>query len=39
MGWKETSAEELLEKAEANSYKQGIHQAEDSIKDNVKYIK
>ena len=28
--WRET---------EANSYKQGAHQAEDSIKDNTKYVK
>lgn len=39
MGWKEVSAEELLERAQANGYKQGAHQAEYSIKDNTKYVK
>ena len=39
MGWKEVPAEELLERAEANGYKQGAHQAEDSIKDNTKYVR
>ena len=39
MGWKEVPAEELLERAEANGYKQGAHQAEDSIKDNTKYMR
>ena len=39
MGWKEVPAEELLERAEANGYEQGAHQAEDSIKDNTKYVK
>ena len=39
MGWKEAPAEELLERAEAHSYKQGDYQAEDSIKDNTKYVR
>lgn len=39
MGRKEVPAEELLERAEANGYKQGAHQAEDSIRDNTKYVK
>jgi len=38
-GWKKVPAEEPLERAEANGYKQGAHQAEDSIKDNTKYVK
>ena len=39
MSWKELPAEELLERAEANDYEQGAHQAEDSSKDNTKYVK
>lgn len=39
MGRKEVPAEELLERAEANGYKQGAHQAEDNIKDSTKYVK
>ena len=36
---REIPAEELLERAEANGYRQGAHQAKDSLKDNTKYVK
>lgn len=39
MGWKGVPAEELLERAEANGYKQGAHQAEKNIKDYIKYAR
>ena len=39
MSRKEVPAEELLKRAEANDYKQGAHQVEDSIRDNAKYVK
>ena len=39
MGRRGIPPEELLERAEANGYKRGAHQAEDSIKDNTKYVK
>lgn len=37
-GCKEVPAEELLERAEAHSYKQGAHQAEENIKNNTMYV-
>ena len=33
------SSEELVEGATANGYKHGAHQAEDSAKDNEKYMR
>ncbi|KAL9045573.1 MAG: hypothetical protein Q9214_001404 [Letrouitia sp. 1 TL-2023] len=39
MGRRGIPPEEFLERAEANGYKQGAHQAEDSIEDNTKYVK
>ena len=36
---REISHQELLKRAEANDYKQGSHQAEDSIKNNTMYVK
>ena len=32
-------AEELLERIQANGYKHGEHLAEDSIKDNLQYVR
>ena len=39
MGPKGVPAEQLLKKAIANGYKQGAHRVQDSIRDNIKYIK
>ena len=39
MGRNDESPAELLEKAIANGYKQGAHQAEESKKHNTKYVK
>jgi len=38
MGRKDVPAEELLERAIANGYEPGAHQAEDSKRDNTKYV-
>jgi len=39
MGPKEVPAEQLMERAIANGYEQGAHHAEDSVRDNKKYMK
>ena len=39
MGWRDVRAEELMERTEANSHKQGAHQMEDSIEDSIKFVK
>lgn len=39
MGWTEVPVETLLERAEANGYRHGAHEAADSIKDNTKYVR
>lgn len=39
MGREAVPAEQLLERAIANSYRQGAHETQDSIRDNTKYVK
>ena len=39
MAPKDVPAEDLLQRAIANGYKQGAYQVKDSIKDNTKYVK
>ena len=38
MPWKAETPEQLLDRAIANGYEQGAHEAEDSVRDNTTYV-